>query len=117
MCPEQDPGDQPWPSTKCLKMGTRCMSIHMFTQGDLAPGKPLSHDARHESSRGFGNFQLLQRCGNEAQGKLLLGGMAVASSVEGAAVAGLALASLLCPAPSVPRRIRAVCVAVSAVSS
>lgn len=38
MCPEWDPGDQPWPSTKCLKTGTGCVSTHVFTQGDLAPG-------------------------------------------------------------------------------
>lgn len=77
----------------------------------------MSHDARHQSSCSFGNYsKLLQCCGNEAQGKLLPGGMVIASSVEGAAVAGLLLASLPCPAPSVPRRVRAVCVAVSAVS-
>lgn len=38
MCPEQDPEDLPWPSTKCLKTGTRCVSTYVFTQGDLAPG-------------------------------------------------------------------------------
>lgn len=66
----------------------------------------------------FGNSsRLLRSCGNGAQGKILPGGRAAASGTEGAAAAGLLLAELPCPAPSVPRRVRAMCVAVSAVSS
>lgn len=79
-------------------------------------------DARCQSSRGFSSCfgnpsRVLHRCNGGAWGKILPDRRAVAGGVERAAVAGLLLATLPHPAPSVPRRVRAMCVAVSAVSS
>lgn len=80
----------------------------------MTPDTGAATVSRHALENPLGSYTAVAM---EPRAKSCLVGAAAAGGTEGAVAAGLLLAALPCPAPSMPRRVRAMCVAVSAVSS